>query len=213
MKTFHVVVIVLVAFAVLAIGIAAVAIGSYNELNTEEQGVQAAWRDSQVQYDKFWKTVKETAQVTDKYAADFKETFLGSIEGRYDPERPVQFLMEANPGLPPDTYLTLQHVIEAGRGDFAQTQRTLIDSQRRYATSLRSFPTVLMAHSFGYPSEITGEYAPQDDIDGDGKKTVLDYRSVTSERTQKVFATGREDSELDVFEKPAPKPAPAPEAP
>lgn len=171
-----------------------------NNCVSQEAGLEATWEDSQVQYDKFWKTVKEQAQVTDKYASDFKAIFLGSIEGRYEGKDPaVQMLMEANPSLDSSMYQQLARTIEAGRNDFARTQRTLVDKKRAYKTTLTKFPGSMVAGSLGYPSEATGKYAPPQDSDGDGRITVLDYESITSGKTQAVFQSGQEDEPLNVF--------------
>ena len=93
----------------------------------------------------------------------------------------------------------LARTVEAGRNDFSRTQRTLVDKQREYDTTLSKFPNSALAGYFGFPHELHGEYAPTDDVDGDGLKTVLDYRTITSAKTQGVFSTGREDKALDVF--------------
>lgn len=185
---------------VLVVAVLATVIGFNNSAVSQENGIEATWKDSQVQYDAFWKKVKETAQVTDKYAEDFKAVFLGSMDARYEGKDPAfQFIMEANPALPPDSYTRVQDVIETGRNDFARTQRTLVDKQRAYETHIEKFPNSTLAGMLGFPRPVTGEYAPPDDTDGDGKVTVLDYKIVTSAKTQEVFETGREDQPLDVF--------------
>jgi len=185
---------------VLVVAVVGITISFNNTAVGQENGIEATWKDSQVQYDAFWKKVKETAQVTDKYAADFKDLFLGSMDARYDGKDPAfQFIMEANPALPPESYTKVQNVIETGRNDFARTQRTLVDKQRAYETHIETFPNSSLAGMLGFPRPVTGEYAPPDDTDGDGKVTVLDYKIVTSAKTQEVFTTGREDAPLDVF--------------
>ena len=181
-------------------------VSTYNGLTGQEKGVTATWRDSQVQYDTFWKKVKEVAQVPETYKDAFKDVIVASTEGRYADKDPA-FLMitEANPTLDPTMYIEVQRVIEAGRSDFAQTQRTLVDRQRAFDTSLTTFPNNMLAGMFGFPHEVLGELRPAKDLDGDGKYTVLDYPTVTSGKTQEVFSTGREDEELDVFGKKAEK--------
>lgn len=187
-----------IVLALLVIG--GVSIGTYNDLVRQEKGITAVWRDSQVQYDAFWKKVKETAQVPEAYKDAFKDVMLSTTAARYAEKDPA-FLMlaEANPQLDPAMYVQLQRIIEAGRNDFAQTQRTLVDRQRAFDSQLSTFPANLIVPLFGFPHEVQGEYAPQEDTDGDGLKTVLDYRTVTSGRTHDVFSTGREDEPLDVF--------------
>jgi len=191
---------VLGVIGVLALGTALAAMSTYNGLNSQEKGVTATWRDSAVQYDNFWKKVKETAQVPEKYKDAFKDVLLSTTEARYEGKDPAfQMIMEANPQLDPAMYIQVQRVIEAGRNDFAATQRTLVDRQRAYDTALTSFPNNLFVGFFGFPREVSGEYRPMKDLDGDGKYTVLDYPTVTSGKTQEVFTTGREDVELNVF--------------
>lgn len=213
MKNFSAVLVPLIASGlalILFFGLATMNLN--NACVSQETALTAAYEDSQVQYDKFWKTVKEQAQISDKYAADFKAVFLGSIDGRYAGKDPaVQLIMEANPALSVNMYQQLARTVEAGRNDFARTQRTIIDRKRGYKKTLGSFPASMVASRLGYPTEVTGTYAPTRDADGDGRITVLDYESVTSGKTQGVFQTGIEDQPLDVFGAAAP-PAPAPPA-
>lgn len=173
-----------------------------NSCVSQETSLMATWEDSQVQYDKFWKTVKEQAQITDKYAETFKEVFLGSIEGRYEGKDPaVSLIMEANPTLDASMYQQLARTVEAGRNEFSRTQRTLIDKKREYKKTLTQFPGSFFANTLGYPGEVSGKYAPTRDSDSDGKITVLDYETITSGKTQDVFQTGLENEPVDVFGK------------
>ncbi len=59
----------------------------------------------------------------------------------------------------------------------------------------------MLAGIFGFPHEVYGELRPVKDLDGDGRFTVLDYSTITSEKTEGVFTTGREDEAIDVFGK------------
>jgi hypothetical protein len=175
---------------------------TYNGLVGQENGVTATWRDSQVQYDTFWKKVKEVAQVPEAYKDALKEIMLDTTKARYEGKDPA-FLMitEANPNLDPSMYVQVQRVIEAGRNDFAQTQRTLVDRQRAFGTNLQTFPNNIVAGVLGFPHEVNGEFRPAKDLDGDGKYTVLDYPTVTSAKTQEVFSTGQDNEAQDVFGK------------
>lgn len=178
----------------------AVALNKYNNLIAQERGIMAVYQDSQVSYDTFWKKVRETAQVPEKYKEGVKELLLDATKARYEGKDPALLLItEANPTLSPELYLKLQNMIEAGRNSFATTQRTLIDRQRVYATELTQLPMGPVAKFMGFPSEVMGEYAPTTDLDGDGKKTVLDYRFITSEKTAEVFSTGKENAPINVF--------------
>lgn len=196
----HAILAVVTLAALLLLGGVVVLFSTRNDCVRQEAGVLAVYRDSQVQYDTFWKKVKETAQVTDAYRDDFKVVFLGSMQSRYEGKDPaLSFIREANPALPPDMYASLQRVIEGGRSDFAQTQRTLVDRQRAYETTLRSWPGGALAGWFGFPMEVNGDLRPSKDRDGDGRYTVLDYDTVTSATTQAVFQSGHEDVPLQIF--------------
>lgn len=172
---------ILFALALLVIGTVS---STYNTLNEVDQSIQASWKDMDVWYDKFWLSVKESAQVTDKYAEDFRGVFLSSMDARYQGKGPATFLMESNPQLSSESYTALQRTIEAGRGEYAQAQRGLVDRQRVYAQMLRSFPTVLYVGFLGFPREIVGSNAPPSDLDGDGVLTALDYPTLTTGKNQ-----------------------------
>lgn len=176
------------------------AMGWYNTSVSLEASVKAQWQQNQNNYDKFWKTVKETAQVTDKYAKDFKEVFLGAVQGRYENGTGQVFAMiqEANPNLSPELYEKVQTVIEAGRTDFMRSQEDLLDKQRRYETHLNSASGALFGSFFSFPKEIMGDLRPPKDKDGDGLYTALDYPIVTSGKTKAAFETG-EDEAVQVF--------------
>lgn len=193
--------IALLVLGSIAFGGITIAWSTYNSLNVQEIAVETSWKDSQVWYDTFWKKVQEQAQVTDKYAADFKEAFIGSVGKRYDGKDPaVSLIMEANPTLSPEVYTRLQTTIDAGRTDFAETQRVLLDKQRIYKTTLRSPVAAMLKGLFGFPSEEQGDLRPAKDTDGDGRYTVLDYPIVTSDQTSQAFTTGKADA-ISVFGK------------
>lgn len=191
---------ILMATLAVALVCGGIVVGVNNNLVRQEVGITATWRDSQVQYDTFWKKVQETAQVPEHYKNDLKEIMLSTTEARYEGKDPALLLIaEANPALDPSMYVQVQRVIEAGRNDFAQTQRTLVDRQRVYSTLLKEFPGGFIAGTLGFPKEVVGEYRPSEDMDGDGLKTVLDYKTVTSSKTQETFSTGLEEEPLNVF--------------
>ena len=200
--------IVLAAVAVvgvLLLALGGIAINTYNTTVSQEEGITAVYRDSMLEYDKFWKTVSETAQVPAQYKEDFREVMLAEVDARYEGKDPMMlFVQEKNASLSPDLYQQVQQVIEAGRIQFTESQQTLNDRQRRYRTHIKTFPNNLVVSFLGFPSEICvrgscGDYDPQSDIDGDGLITVMDYKIVTSGRTLEVFQSGKEDEPLDVF--------------
>ncbi len=183
--------------AFLAIVVGLTTLSWYNTAVQLDNGVRAQWQENQNSYDAFWKKVKETAQVPDRFKDDFKEILLGAVDKRYAGKDPaVSFITEQNPGLPSDMYVQVQRVIEAGRNEFRTSQTSLLDRQRKYKNHLETGMGVFL--SFSHPREITGTLKPPRDQDGDGKFTSLDYPIVTSSQTQEAFATGAAE-ELNVF--------------
>jgi hypothetical protein len=185
--------------------LAMVGVGAYNNIIKQEKGITAVYRGSMLEYDKFWKTVSETAQVPDRYKDDFKDVLLSATEARYEGKDPMMnWIQEQNPALDATLYAQVQRVIETGRQDFTVSQTTLVDRQRKYDESLSVFPNSLFASWVGFPSELCSpgtctEYQPQEDIDHDGLITVMDYRIVTSAKTKNTFATGEENEPVNVF--------------
>lgn len=205
---------------VLVFGIvcAGLSMSTYNSTLSQEEGITAVYRDSMLEYDRFWKTVSEMAQVPEQYRDDFRDVMVAQLDARYEGKDPMLLFIEEQAGATLDAtlYTRVQETIEAGRLSFTESQRTLNDRQRRYRTHIKSFPTNILVGWFGYPTELCtvgdcGEYDPQDDVDRDGLVTVMDYRIITSSRTLEVFQTGREDEPLNVFGNDGPTAAEAQE--
>lgn len=176
------------------------AAGLYNRCIEQEAALVAAVKASELEYDNLWKKVSETASVADRYGDDFKEALHGAIGLRQPPadiKSLHQFLREANPALPDRTYAEVQRILDSGRDRYTASQRAVTELQQAYQVSLAAFPDVLLAGALGFPREVAG-HGPAD-LDGDGKRTVLDYPVVTSARTETAFASGREDAPIDVF--------------
>lgn len=179
---------------------------TYNSTVSQEEGIVATYRDSMLEYDAFWKKVSETAQVPKQYKADFREVMLAEVDARYKDKDPMMlFVTEKGASLSPELYKKVQDVIEAGRSSFTHSQQVLNDRQRRYRTHLKTFPNSLVVGGFDFPSELCtsgvdcGDFDPSEDIDHDGKITVLDFKIVTSTKTKQVFSSGEENQALDVF--------------
>lgn len=176
-------------------------ISFYNTAVKLENATRAQYQQNQNNYDAFWKKISEMAQVPDKYKDDFKEVLVGNMEARYGKggsKAQWQWIQEHAVNLDPKVYEKLMTAIEAGRNDFEQNQKMLLDKQRRYHDHVESFGGSIWAGFSGHPKEVMGELAPTKDLDGDGKLTVLDYPIVTSGKTKQAFAEGEDDA-LDVF--------------
>lgn len=189
------------AFVIFALAFWGMSVGWYNEANKLENTTKAQWKQNQNSYDAFWKTVKETAQVPDKYKDDLKEVLVSETGAKFGDggsKAMFQWFQDRNINFDASLYKKIQDVIESGRADFKREQQTLADKQRRYQDHLGSYMGGFWADWHNFPREVHGEVAPPSDADGDGLLTVLDYPIVTSARTKAAFAAG-EDEALDVF--------------
>lgn len=188
----------------LGFGVLLGAVGWRDDAVDLQEGVSAQWKDNHNQYDSFWKGVQEKAQVPNKYKEDFKELLVAETTAKYGEkgsQAQMQWFQERNIVLSEKMYLAVQNAIESGRNDFKRGQTELIDRQQVLSKMLKSSLGSILAGWFDLPSVVKGRYAPKEDIDGDGKLTVLDYPVVTSSKTEAVFQAGRDDEPIDVFKK------------
>jgi hypothetical protein len=177
---------------------------SFHDESVElEESVSAQWRQNQNNYDKFWKSITEMVQIPEQYKDDFKDVLVGNTEARYGKggsDAQWQWIQEHAVEYDSSMYRQIMTAIEAGREDFEDNQKKLIDKQRRYKTHLHSATGKFWRKWMDFPNEVTGSGAPPEDADGDGFLTVLDYPIVTSKKTKKAFAEG-EDEALDLRRK------------
>lgn len=171
---------VLVLVAIVGFSTVGWFIGTRNEFLVAEQGITAQWDQNRNNYDNFVKSVQEVAQVPAAYAEDYTKITKEAISGRYGAEGSkavFQFIKEHNPTIDVSLYTKIQQVIEAGRLSFETNQKILIDKKRAYQTQLAVFPGSIVASISGFPH-----------ID------LSKYDIVTSDRTEKAFATKRDEA-------------------
>lgn len=177
--------------------------GWYSDAIKLENTTKAQWRSNQNTYDAFWKTVKEVAQVPDKYKEDFKGLLVAETTAKFGPEgskATFQWFQDRQINFDATMYRKVQDVIESGHQDFKRSQDELLDKQRKVQDMTQSYFGSMLASHYDFPRSMTGELAPPKDLDGDGKLTVLDYPIVTSVKTAAAFQSGKDD-ELNVFNK------------
>jgi hypothetical protein len=146
-----------------------------NSCITFEKQIEAQYKKNQNVYDNFWKTVKEVAQVPDKFKDDTIKLYQGIMSGRYGKngsKAMFQFLKEQNPMLDASLYKQVQQAIEAGRNDFKNNQTILIDLKAQYEMYKGKFPTSFVASMMGFP-----------------KIDLKKFDIVTSDETDKAFET------------------------
>lgn len=130
-------------------------------------------------FDETWKSVKQIAQVTDKYAEDFKEIYPELMSERYGNARGgalMSWVQESNPDLSTDLYQKLANVIEIKRAEFTNIQRQVIDVKREHDNILDTFP---------------GSHFLAD-------RQKIDITVISSEKTKGVISSGEENN-IDIF--------------
>lgn len=128
-----------------------VVLGTYFLLNVSYNNTDKRLRNTltakegarQAVYDETWKSIKQIAQVSEKYSADFKEIYPKLMEGRYGNARGgalLSFVTESNPDLSTDLYKKLANTIEIKRAEFTNIQKQLLDIKREHDNLLDTFP-------------------------------------------------------------------------
>ena len=190
-----------VAAALLSLTVWLVMIGWYNDANSLENTARAQWLSNQNTYDAFWKSVREVAQVPERYKNDFKEVLVAEAEARYGEggsKATFQWIQERAVNFDASQYRKIQDVIESGRQDFKRSQNELLDKQRKFRNVTTGYWGGLLASHYGFPRALTGAEAPPKDRDSDGRLTVFDYPIVTSTKTERAFKEAK-DEEVSVF--------------
>jgi len=174
---------ILIGMAVITVIIVLSIIGSFwssnNEWITLEQGIKAQFDQNRNNYDSYFKTLKEVAQVPDMYVKGLKDVYDGCMTGRYGAngsKAAFQWIKEHNPKFDASMYTKIQNTIVAGRKDFESNQKVLIDKKRLYQTEIQKFPGTVIASILGFPK-----------IDLDK------FDIVTSETTEKIFKDKKSD--------------------
>jgi hypothetical protein len=189
--------------AFLALGMGISALGFYANANRLENSVKAQVEANRATYDKMWKSVAESAQVPKQYSRDFHALLEAETDGKFGEDGSTamaQWFHERDLKPPANLYANTQVTIAAGREEVLRGLHMLSDRQRKYSTLLQGVGGKLWADVLGFPREVQGEYAPTRDLDGDGRITVLDYPTISSAKTDAVFASGQDDEPMQVFE-------------
>ena len=130
--------------------------------------------------DKMWKVISQKAQISDQYRTNFDSIYPKIISGRYADGggSMMKWIKESNPNFDVSLYKDLSLSIEAERAGFNREQDRLIDLNREHQNLLTQVP---------YKWFLRGTKP-------------IDIIIITSDKTEAVYATGREN-DVDLFKK------------
>lgn len=134
-----------IMIAVWAVGVSNTEIGLRNKIDEQQQVLS-------LNYDKMWKILKQQASIPDKYKSDFKEVYVGIMEGRYsDANRGsmMAWIKEHNPQYDSAMYNKLMVSIEANRTEFFMEQKKLRSFKKTHDDLREMFPSKLVVGSRG----------------------------------------------------------------
>lgn len=142
-----------------------------NQFKAENQKIEAV-------YDNMWKSIKQIAEVSDKYQDSFKDIYVQITDARYNKDNGVlmKWITESNPNFDPSLYQKLAGVIEVERKRFLNAQTKIIDIVREHNNMLDVIPSKWFLSGREY----------------------LEYEVISSSRSKQVMDT-RMDDDVQVF--------------
>lgn len=156
MKTWMVVVGVLVALFVMGASVVGYGISTYNGAITTENSIVAQYEQNQNNLSQYSNKIAEMVQVPDMYKNDYKEVVTAALEGRYGAEgskAAFQWLKEHDINFDSSLYGKVQDAMTIGRDKFENEQKKLIDRQRAYQDMCQTVPKGLILGMFGFPTD------------------------------------------------------------
>jgi len=125
-------------------------------------------------FDKVWKIISQKAQVSEKYKDSFEAIYTKIMKARYSSKDGtlMKWIQEQNPNFDSSIYTNLMDTIQGQREEFAQVQIKLRDIKREHDNLRTLFPSSLFV----------------------GKRPELKVTIVTSDQTEEIFKTGKENN-------------------
>lgn len=157
-------------------------ISYYNQEAILRTTIEKKQLDNTSEFDNTIKKISQVAQVSEKQLAVLKEIFVSYADARTpkSENQVMTWVKESIPNVDTSTMNNLQNIIVGSRDSWTMRQKELVDLSREHTKLLRVFPSNLVLSMLG-------------------RKTV-DITIVTSSRTEKTFATGKDD-DTEVFKK------------
>jgi hypothetical protein len=138
---------ILIVSIVLTLLLTAVGTGmyfSYHNQNVDlTEQINAKINVNKANYSKMWEIISQQAQVSEKYADDFKEIYPKLMEGRYSNGQGqlMNWIQEHNPNFDTSLYTKLMNSIEAQRESFFTNQVQLQDLSRQHNVLIKRAPS------------------------------------------------------------------------
>ncbi len=144
--------------------------------------IEASQKANQVVYDRVWKVIQQQANVSEKYADDFRNIYKDIMDARNPQGQATlaKFVTESNPNFDSSLFKQLMSSIEANRRDFEQNQKSLIDIHAEHTKLFRKFPSSIFMNMLS--------------------RKEVSIQIVTSTRTERSFETGKDD-DVSLFNK------------
>jgi hypothetical protein len=154
-----------------------------NEVDLKNQFTQKT-SERTAFYDKMYKTISQKGQIALRNDSSFRQNIEIIMSGRKDAgDLFMKWVQESNPnaqyGEVAALYKDLSRSVEAEREGFFQQEKVMQDIKLQHDNLLSKFPTSLYGWILG--------------------KKKLEYKPITSDRTDEVMKTGK-DNHVNVFE-------------
>ena len=150
-------------------------VGTLDKENSIRQLVVAKQTDNKSEMDAMWKTIEQSAQVTQAQKDALVEIFNGYAQNRTTEGGGImKWIQESVPNVDTSTFNNLQNIITSKRDGFARRQKELLDFSREHNTLLGNVWTGFICRTFG--------------------RDKIEVTIVTSTRTEESFTTGKDDN-------------------
>lgn len=162
-------------------------IATYGSFNNKDVDLRTTFEmqmtNRTAQYDKVWKVITQKAQIAKAYDSSFIRAVNASMDARKDGANILMKWVQENNvmiqiGTVQELYKDLSRTIEAERNSFFEREQTLASIKQQHSKFLRSFPNNIYNLFMG--------------------RKELEYKPITSSRTDEVIRTGKDDN-VDVF--------------
>lgn len=169
-----------ICIALMLIATFAISISSNNEERQLRNLAEAQRSVVETQLDNTAKVLQQKAQVVGNYTDEFKNIFIGVMEGRYgkDDNTLMKWIQESNPNFDSSMYKDLMATIEIKQTEFMNAQNRMIDIIREHKNLLITEPNSWFISN----------------------KTPIEYKVVSMTSTKKAMETGVDDN-IDLFKK------------